>query len=340
MSEKKKALITGITGQDGSYLAELLLSKGYEVYGIVRRSTSMANRKWIDNLDVKLLYGDLLDGTSIEQIIKKIEPDEVYNLASQSHVGISFQVPEYTANVNALGVIRLLEAVRRNCPKAKVYQASTSEMYGSYFQEATEKAPFSVSSPYGASKLFAHNICEIYRTAYDMFICCGILFNHESPRRALNFVTRKITNTLCKIVGEEEEELVLGNLDAKRDWGFAGDYVEAMWLMLQHHCPDEYVIATRETHTVREFVEETCKALNLSIVWSGSGTMEFGIIRYNCEDHPYVGRVTVSEKYYRPKDVHYLKGNSAKAKRVLGWKTKHTFEDLVKMMVREDFNGC
>lgn len=336
----KVALVTGITGQDGSYLAELLLSKGYEVYGIVRRSSSMDNRKYIDPLDVKLLYGDMLDGTSLEQIIKKVKPDEVYNLASQSHVGISFKIPEYTANVNALGVIRLLEAVRKTVPECKVYQASTSEMYGSYMQEATEEAPFSVNSPYAASKLFAHNICEMYREAYDMFICCGILFNHESPRRGENFVTRKITKTLVKAVKypEKSTSLILGNLDAERDWGFAGDYVKAMWLMLQHVNPDDYVIATGDTHSVREFVEEACKCLKLNISWSGHGLKEFGIIDDKCAGIPFFSTVEVSPKYYRPKDVYFLKGNPKKAREVLGWKPKVKFKELVKMMIESDFD--
>lgn len=331
-----KALITGINGQDGSYLAELLLSKGYEVYGIVRRSSSMANRKWIDGLDVKLVYGDMQDGTSLEQIIQEIKPDEVYNLAAQSHVGISFKVPEYTADVNALGVIRLLEAIRKAVPKCKVYQASTSEMYGSYMQEATEEAPFSVNSPYAASKLMAHNICEMYREAYDMFICCGIMFNHESPRRGENFVTRKITRTICEIALGNEYELELGNLNAERDWGFAGDYVEAMWLMLQQDHPDDYIVATGETHSVREFVESVCKALQLKITWTNNGLNEVGTI-YDYDENIRIGKISVNEKYYRPKDVYFLRGNPKKAREILGWKQKVSFEELVKMMVRNDY---
>jgi len=331
-----KALITGINGQDGSYLAELLLSKGYEVYGIVRRSSSMANRKWIDGLDVKLVYGDMQDGTSLEQIIQEIKPDEVYNLAAQSHVGISFKVPEYTADVNALGVIRLLEAIRKAVPKCKVYQASTSEMYGSYMQEATEEAPFSVNSPYAASKLMAHNICEMYRDAYDMFICCGIMFNHESPRRGENFVTRKITRTICEIALGNEYELELGNLNAERDWGFAGDYVEAMWLMLQQDHPDDYIVATGETHSVREFVESVCKALQLKITWTNNGLNEVGTI-YDYDENIRIGKISVNEKYYRPKDVYFLRGNPKKAREILGWKQKVSFEELVKMMVRNDY---
>jgi GDPmannose 4,6-dehydratase len=314
----------------------LLLEKEYEVYGLVRRSTTMDNRKWIDHLDVKLLYGDMLDGTSLEQIIQKIKPDEVYNLASQSHVGISFKIPEYTADVNGLGVIRLLEAIRKTVPMCRVYQASTSEMYGSYMQEATEESPFSVNSPYAASKLFAHNICEMYREAYDMFICCGILFNHESPRRGLNFVTRKITNALCQIAIGDQDELVLGNLEAERDWGFAGDYVEAMWLMLQQDVPDDFVIATGKTHSVREFVEAVCKRLRLHITWHGKGLDEFGMIEDKCSGIPHLGTVSVSKKYYRPKDVHFLKGNPKRALEVLGWKPKTNFKELVELMVHDD----
>jgi len=340
MSEGKRALITGITGQDGGYLAEFLLERGYEVYGLIRRSSSMANRKWIDPLDIKLIYGDMLDSVSIENAVIKSQPHEVYNLASQSHVGISFQIPEYTAKVNAIGVIKLLEAIRKFCPGAKVYQASTSEMYGSYDREATEESPFSANSPYAASKLFAHNICEMYREAYKMFICCGILFNHESPRRGLNFVTRKITNGLVRMItGKGDETLLLGNLNASRDWGYAGDYVEAMWLMLQQDEPDDYVIATGKTHTVREFIEEACKVLKVKLTWNGkSGLDEVGIVEDPCGNVPYLGFIQISEKYYRPVDVHFLKGNSQKAEKKLGWKPKTSFKDLVNMMVWSDYD--
>ena len=340
-NRKRIALITGITGQDGYYLAKLLTEKGYEVNGMVRRSSSMDNRKHIDTItELKLVYGDMLDGTSLESIIKEIMPDEIYNLAAQSHVGISFKIPEYTANVNALGVIRLLEAVRKTAPYAKVYQASTSEMYGKSIEETDEQTPFSVSSPYASSKLFAHNICEMYRDAYKMFICCGILFNHESPIRGLNFVTRKISNTLAKIHFMLEDTLSLGNLEAQRDWGYAGDYVEAMWLMLQQNKPDDYVIATGQTHTVREFVEEACKCLGYKIEWNGKvGKYACGFISDPCAGIPYLAQVTVDPKYYRPIDVSYLKGNPAKAERVLGWKPKVSFKELVKMMVHRDVSS-
>lgn len=331
----KRALITGITGQDGGYLAEFLLSKGYTVYGIVRRSTTMDNRKHIDHLNIHLYYGDLLDGTNVERLIEHIRPHEVYNLAAQSHVGISFQIPEYTANVNALGVIRLLEAIRKHCPKAKFYQASTSEMFGRHSDEADEQVPFTVSSPYATSKLFAHNICDIYREAYDMFICCGILFNHESPRRGENFVTRKITLNLVKIFMGLQCELYLGNLDSKRDWGFAGDYVKAMWLMLQQDKPDDYVIATGKTHTVREFVEEACRVIGCTVVWEGQGVKETGgIFDPNGEN---IGFIGVSEEYYRPIDVTFLKGNPSKAMKKLGWKPEVSFEELVNMMMASEF---
>lgn len=337
MSEKKKALITGITGQDGGYLAQLLLKEGYEVYGMVRRTTTMYNRRWIDSLDVKLIYGDMLDGTSIEKIMKEVKPDEIYNLAAQSHVGISFQIPEYTSNVNGIGVIRLLEAMRKTVPLARFYQASTSEMFGKGVEETDELSPFSVSSPYAISKLFAHNICEVYKEAYDLFICCGILFNHESPRRPLNFVTRKISNTIAKIHLRKTDTLALGNILSQRDWGFAGDYVEAMWLMLQHDIPDNYVIATGQTHTVKQFIDEACKCIGLDISWNGRpATGALGIISDSLLGRPDFARVVVNPKYYRPIDVTFLKGNSAKAKRVLGWKPKVSFKELVQMMVHRD----
>lgn len=330
----KKALITGITGQDGSYLADLLLEKDYEVHGIVRRSSSMENRKYIDDLDVILHYGDMTDGSSLDRILHEVKPDEIYNLAAMSHVGVSFKIPEYTTDVNALGVIRLLEAARKFCPKAKIYQASTSEMYGTLYKQADESSPFSTNSPYAASKLFAHNICDMYRQAYGMFICCGILFNHESPRRGLNFVTRKITKSLCRIKKRQIYELFLGNLNAVRDWGFAGDYVEAMWMMLQHSKPDDYVIATGKTHSVKEFVEEACKCLGVEISWTNTSLKELGVISW--DGILAGGLVRVSEEYYRPKDVHYLKGNPEKAMKVLGWKPKTTFKQLVKMMIESD----
>jgi GDPmannose 4,6-dehydratase len=298
----------------------------------------MTNRKWIDKLEgIKLLYGDLLDGTNIESIMERVKPNEIYNLAAQSHVAISFQIPEYTANVNGLGVIRLLEAMRKHVPFARFYQASTSEMFGKHYDEADEQAPFSVSSPYATSKLFAHNICEIYREAYNLFICCGILFNHESPRRGENFVTRKITKNLVDMSVFRISQFELGNLDSKRDWGFAGDYVEAMWLMLQQDKPDDYVIATGKVHTVKEFVEESCEILGLTIEWNGrKGLQEIGTVY---EREVEIGRIVVNPKYYRPIDVTFLKGNSQKAEKVLGWKPKTSFKELVELMVRSDLSA-
>ncbi|MEM3154433.1 MAG: GDP-mannose 4,6-dehydratase [Candidatus Woesearchaeota archaeon] len=309
-----KALITGITGQDGSYLAELLLSKGYEVYGLIRRS-SVPNTMRIAHLPIKLMHGDLSDGHALSQIIREVKPDEIYNLAAQSHVRISFDIPEYTADTTGVGVLRMLEAIRNEHPKTKFYQAGSSEQYGRVLSiPQTEETPFNPRSPYACAKVFAHQTAKMYRDAYGLFVCNGILFNHESPRRGENFVTRKITKAVARIALGKQKELALGNLDAKRDWGYAPEYVEAMWRMLQHHTPDDYVIATGETHSVREFAEEAFSAAGL-----------------NWRDH-----VKIDTQLYRPAEVDHLTGDYSKAKRVLGWQPKTTFKQLIKIMVEAD----
>ncbi len=314
--DKKVALITGITGQDGSYLAELLLEKGYEVHGIMRRNSTFTTGRIEHIFDqVELHYGDLADSSSLQHIVVKVQPDEVYNLAAQSHVKVSFDVPEYTADVTGTGTLRLLEAIRTAAPKAKFYQASSSEMFGKVLEvPQTEKTPFYPRSPYGAAKVYSYWITKNYRESYDMYACNGILFNHESPRRGETFVTRKITRAVAAIKLGKQDKLYLGNLDAKRDWGFAGDYVEAMWLMLQQDKADDYVVATNETHTVREFCEKAFRHVGL-----------------NWEDY-----VEIDEKYNRPAEVDLLIGNPAHAKKQLKWEPKVTFEGLVKMMVDAD----
>jgi len=318
----KRALITGVTGQDGSYLAELLLAKGYEVHGLVRRSSSF-NTERLDgiyqdphaaNYRLRLVYGDLEDGSSLANLVKKIRPDEIYNLAAQSHVRVSFDVPEYTVSSIALGTLRLLEAVRELGSECRLYQASSSEMFGSAAPPQHETTAFQPRSPYACAKVFAHQLCQNYRDAYKMFIACGILFNHESPRRGIPFVTRKITRAAARIKHGLDKKLFLGNLDAKRDWGFAGDYVEAMWLMLQQDAPDDYVIATGESHSVREFLDVAFGALGLD--WK-----------------PYV---EIDPRYFRPTEVDHLHGDASKARNKLGWKPKVGFRELVEMMVRAD----
>ncbi len=318
----KKALITGITGQDGSYLTELLLKKGYEVNGIIRRSSSF-NTGRIDHLyqdphqnpRMKLHYGDLGDSTSIEKIIDQIQPDEIYNLGAQSHVRVSFDLPEYTADIAALGTLRLLEAMRHSGLKCRFYQASSSEMFGNSSEiPQRETTPFSPRSPYAAAKVFAHEITVNYRESYGIFACCGILFNHESPRRGETFVTRKITRGATRIKLGLQDRLYLGNLDAKRDWGYAGDYVEAMWLMLQQDEPDDYVIASGETHSVSEFLSAT----------------------FSCLDLDWQEYVTIDPAYFRPTEVDVLLGDSSKARRLLGWVPRVCFLDLAHMMVEAD----
>jgi len=337
----KKALITGITGQDGSYLAELLLEKGYEVHGIVRRHSTSGDTQRIDHLlkdpalkgRIFLHYGDLSDSSGFAMVVAKVQPDEVYNLAAQSHVGVSFDVPEFTAEVTGVGTIKLLEAVRQNAPKAKYYQASTSELFGGIPETApqSEKTPFYPKSPYGAAKLYSYWITVNYRESYDMFACNGILFNHESPRRGDNFVTRKITLAVANIMAGNQEKLSLGNMDAKRDWGFAGDYVEGMWRILQQDKPGDYVLATNETHTVREFVELAFAEVGISIEWKGSGVDEKG---YDKKTGKLL--VDVNPEFFRPAEVEFLWGNCEKAEKELGWKRKVDFKSLVKMMVDSD----
>jgi len=318
----KKALITGITGQDGSYLAELLLKKDYHVWGIVRRSSSFHTGR-IDHLykdphehpPLKLVYGDLTDGGNLSTIINEIKPDEVYNLGAQSHVRVSFDMPIYTADTDALGTLRLLEAIRSSNKSVKFYQASSSEMYGKAAENPqTEKTPFYPRSPYGCAKVYSFWQTVNYREAYGLFACNGILFNHESPKRGETFVTRKITRAATRIKLGLQDKLYLGNLDAKRDWGFAGDYVEAMWLMLQQDKPDDYVVATGETHSVREFADEVFTYLDLD--WQ----------KY----------VEIDPRYLRPSEVDYLQGDANKAKRILKWEPKITFRKLVQMMTDAD----
>jgi len=327
----KVALITGITGQDGSYLAELLLEKGYEVHGIVRRS-SLINTHRIDHIyeQIKLHYGDLTDATNLISVIQKVQPDEIYNLGAQSHVKVSFEIPEYTGQVDGLGTLRILEAIRLLGmeKKTRIYQASTSELYGEV-QEVpqTETTPFYPRSPYGVAKLYGYWIIKNYREAYNLHASSGILFNHESPRRGETFVTRKITRGLSQISVGLQDILYLGNLDAKRDWGHAKDFVEAMWLMLQQDEPDDYVIATGEQYSVREFVDRAAPFFGLNIVWKGEGLDEEGVDKIS-------GRsiIKVSEKYFRPTEVESLLGDPSKAKERLGWEPTTTFDQLVEDM--------
>jgi GDPmannose 4,6-dehydratase len=336
----KKALVTGITGQDGSYLAEFLLNKDYEVHGIKRR-TSLINTDRIDHLyqdpheqGLKLIlhHGDLTDATSLIRIIQEVQPDEIYNLAAQSHVAVSFEEPEYTANSDALGALRILEAIRilKLEKKTKYYQASTSELYG-IAQETpqTEKTPFHPRSPYGVAKLYAYWITVNYREAYDIYACNGILFNHESPVRGETFVTRKITRALARIKLGTQKNLYLGNLDAKRDWGHAKDFVEAQWLMLQQQQPEDFVIATGKQHSVRDFINEAAKNLDMDIIWKGKNLEE--VASYNGKDI-----IKVDPKYFRPTDVETLLGDASKAKKKLSWVPKISFNQLVKEMVNED----
>ncbi len=318
----KKALVTGITGQDGSYLAELLLSKGYEVHGVVRRSSSF-NTERLEGIyqdphaadyRLRLHYGDLEDGSSLSRLVRQVAPDEIYNLGAQSHVRVSFDVPEYTVSTVALGTLRLLEAMRDLEKPCRFYQASSSEMFGSAAPPQHENTPFQPRSPYACAKVFAHQLCQNYRDAYGMFIACGILFNHESERRGIPFVTRKITRAAARIKHGLDKKLFLGNLDAKRDWGFAGDYVEAMWLMLQQDKPDDFVIATGESYSVRDVLDISFGALGLE--WKSY--------------------VELDPRYLRPTEVDHLRGDMSKARDKLGWKPKMTFQELITQMVRAD----
>ena len=341
----KTALITGITGQDGSYLAEFLLEKGYTVHGTMRRASvfntqrieHLMDDKEVYNKKLFLHYGDLSDSSNINRLIQEISPDEVYNLGAQSHVKVSFEVPEYTADVDGIGTIRFLEAIRSSGKKIKFYQASTSELYGGMPGTApqSEKTPFYPRSPYGAAKLYAYWITVNYRESYGIYACNGILFNHESERRGETFVTRKITKAVGNIMAGKQDVLRLGNIDSIRDWGHARDYIEGMWLMLQQDKPQDYVLATGETHTVREFVEKSFKVVGVDIVWSGKGDKEIG----KCKK---TGKtlVMVDPKYYRPAEVDLLHGDPSKAEKELGWKRKIDFETLVRLMVEHDMAGA
>ncbi|MDB4138877.1 GDP-mannose 4,6-dehydratase [Methylophilaceae bacterium] len=335
----KKAFITGITGQDGSYLAELLLEKGYEVHGIIRRS-SIFNTHRIDHLikqsNFYTYYGDLTDSSNLHRLLTKIKPDEVYNLGAQSHVAVSFEVPEYTAEVDGTGAIRLLDAIRDSKVDCKYYQASTSELFGGIpgTEPQSESTPFYPKSPYGAAKLYAYWVTVNYRESYGLFACNGILFNHESPRRGETFVTKKITQAVARIHQGRQKVLKLGNMDAKRDWGHAKDFVYAQWLMLQQDKPQDYVIATGETHTVREFVEVAFKEIDVDIEWQGKGIDEKGI---NSKTKEVL--VEVEAKYFRPAEVELLLGDPTKAEKELGWKRTVSFQELVSGMVKYDLEN-
>lgn len=337
----KKALITGITGQDGSYLTELLLKKGYEVHGIIRRSSSI-NTDRIDHLyrdphlhGVKLFlhYGDLSDSSNLSRLIEKVAPEEIYNLGAQSHVKVSFDMPEYTSDTVALGTLRLLDAIRETRIKTRLYQASSSEMFGLVQENPQrETTPFYPRSPYGCAKVYAYWITKNYRESYGLFASNGILFNHESPRRGETFVTRKITRGLARIKLGKEKKLYLGNLDAKRDWGYAKDYVEGMWRMLQHSKPDDFILATGETHSVREFAEEVAKNLDINLAWQGKGLKEKGIDKKSGKTI-----IEIDKRYFRPAEVDLLLGDYSKAKKELGWKPKTTFQKLAKIMTEADW---
>lgn len=365
----KKAIITGITGQDGSYLTEILLSKGYEVHGIIRKSSSFNTgridhlyaNKDILNKKLFLHYGDLVDTSNLNRLLEKIDPDEIYNLAAQSHVKVSFEIPDYTAQVDALGTLRFLDAIREvGLRKVKFYQASTSELFGKV-QEVpqSEKTPFYPRSPYGVAKLYGYWIIVNYREAYNIFACNGILFNHESPRRGETFVTRKITRAVSAIAAGLQKNLSLGNLDAKRDWGFAPEYCEGMWKILQYKKAEDFVLATGETHTVREFVELAFGEVGIKLDWKGKRELEKGVIskieysmaeklldlkhksaeyRYSFSKSLKLGDtvVTIDPNYYRPTEVDLLIGNPSKANKLLGWKAKTKFTELVKLMIKTD----
>jgi GDPmannose 4,6-dehydratase len=337
----KTAFITGITGQDGSYLAELLLEKGYQIHAIIRRSSVFTTQRidhLLDHPNLRTYYGDLTDSSNLHTLLSKIVPDEIYNLGAQSHVAVSFEVPEYTAEVDAIGTIRLLDAIKDLGQKPKFYQASTSELFGGLPETSpqSEITPFYPKSPYGAAKLYAYWITVNYRESYNLFACNGILFNHESPRRGETFVTKKITRAVARISQGIQEVLVLGNLDAKRDWGYAKDYVECMWLMLQQDSPDDYVIATGLTYTVRNFVEMAFKYIGVDIVWEGSGINEVGKdIKSNKT------LVVVDQRYFRPSEVELLCGDASKAFQKLGWSPKTDLNQLIALMIDYDLkNNC
>lgn len=337
----KRALITGITGQDGSYLAELLLEKGYEVHGMIRRSSSfntgridhLYNDATIYNRSLFLHYGDLTDSSNLNRLLEKIQPDEIYNLGAQSHVKVSFEVPEYTSEVDGIGTLRFLDAIKETGLETRFYQASTSELFGKV-QEVpqSEKTPFYPRSPYAVSKLYSYWMIVNYREAYNLYACNGILFNHESPRRGETFVTRKVSRAAARIKAKFQEKLFLGNLDAKRDWGFAPEYVEGMWRMLQQDMPDDFVLATGETHTIREFVSCVFKELGMDLEWTGKGQSEQGV-----EIGTGITRVAIDPRFYRPTEVDLLLGDPAKAKDVLGWEAQTKFEKLAKIMTQTDY---
>ncbi len=338
------ALITGITGQDGSYLAELLLDKGYVVHGLIRRASTFNTPRIAhlfqdvhgEDVDFLLHYGDLSDASNVSRLIEKIQPDEIYNLGAQSHVRISFDMPEYTCDITALGTLRILDAIRDNRIKTKFYQASSSEIFGKIREQVqNEETPFYPRSPYACAKAFAYYITVNYRESYNLFACNGILFNHESPRRGETFVTRKITRGLARINYGLDSKLFLGNLDAKRDWGYAKDYVEGMWLMMQQDKPDDYVLATGETHSVREFVEETAKNMEIDLVWEGAGVDEKGIDR---KTNKVI--IEIDPRYFRPAEVDVLVGDGSKAKKELGWEPKVKFKELVKIMADSDLEAA
>jgi len=337
----KKALITGVTGQDGSYLAELLLAKGYEVHGIYRRASvitsqridHIANNPEFDNRFFTY-YGDLTDSSSLNRILEKVEPHEIYNLAAQSHVKVSFETPEYTAKVDGIGTLSLLDAIKATKLNTRFYQASTSELYGKVIETPQkETTPFYPRSPYAVAKMFAFWIVINYREAYNIFASNGILFNHESERRDMRFVTRKITVGIAKIIQGVEEKLELGNIDAKRDWGYAPDYVEGMWRILQHDKADDFVLSTNETHSVKEFCEKSFKVAGIDIVWTGSGVDEKGIDKKTGKE-----LIVINPKFFRPTEVDLLLGDSTKARTTLGWEPKTSFQELVNKMMEHDLN--
>lgn len=346
-----KALITGITGQDGSYLAEFLLSKGYEVHGIIRRAstfnTHRINHIYSDPHDLKpklhLHYGDLSDAGLLNSIILNIKPDEIYHFGAQSHVRVSFDMPEYTGDVTGLGTLRILEAIRNSGNKIKFYQASSSELFGSAPPPQSEQTPFQPQSPYAAAKLYAYWITDNYRSAYDIYACNGILFNHESPRRGETFVTRKITRAVSAILSGKQNKIYLGNLDAKRDWGFAPEFIVMTWMMLQQSEPNDFVIGTGESHSVREFVESSFLYCGVEIGWQGDGVNEIAYVKSmnrNWSNELKIGDtvVEIDPKYYRPTEVHHLLADISKAKNILGWEPKIKFADLIKIMMDHDLN--
>lgn len=341
MAQRKKALITGITGQDGSYLAEFLLEKGYEVHGMIRRSSSfntgridhLFNDPEILNHKLFLYYGDLTDSSNLNRLLEKIQPDEIYNLGAQSHVKVSFEIPEYTAEVDAMGTLRFLDAIKDTGIKTKFYQASTSELFGKVREvPQTEKTPFYPRSPYAVAKLYSYWIIINYREAYNLFACNGILFNHESPRRGGTFVTRKITRAAARIKYGIQDKVSLGNLNAKRDWGYAPEYVEGMWEMMQLDKADDFVMATGETHTIREFADVAFKELNMDLEWQGDGVNEKGI-----ELKTGKTLVAINPQYFRPTEVDLLIGDATKAQKAFGWKPKVKFDELAKLMAKADW---